>query len=198
MPSSSDEQARAAVTDALGAILPGDVAQSIACVTHGTVARHLSPVHDGAAARSDDFTVHPRALDARCRRLIPAALHDVYARHAPSVEFAAPGQWVLLSQDDISAHATRLASRGQQRLVDVAFRCLGMGHVMTASCDPESGVVFEMRDGGSNAYDREAAFEAKVASPVAQLVAAPADDVARAGVVRRFANFETWWASVLD
>ena len=68
------------------------------------------------------------------------------------------GDWTILSLEESLKQYNDYCHQGQNKVFNVAYRYLGMGHVEVLSCDLDSHLLFYRRDGGSNGYDREANF----------------------------------------
>jgi hypothetical protein len=110
---------------------------------------------------------------------MPPALRDVYAKYPSDVEFAGCGDWTFLCEDEITERHALFAAQGQPRVVDLAVRYAGMGHVDTCAYDPVSGTVFRTLDGGNSGWAREANHEAKKELDV--------------DAVHERVPFERWW-----
>ena len=50
-------------------------------------------------------------------------------------------------------------SHGQNKIFDIGYRYMGMGHIEMISCDLDTHLLFYRPDGGSNGWDREANFK---------------------------------------
>lgn len=46
-------------------------------------------------------------------------------------------------------------TRNQDKIFDIAYKYMGMGHVKVLSCDLQNHLLFYRNDGGSNDYERE-------------------------------------------
>lgn len=130
----------------------------------------LAPIPCSSLPRTE-----PRPIDVPA----PALLRNVLSRYDANVSFEWAHGWTWLSEDEIRTRRDEFVARGQLRIVDLGFRYMGMGHVMVLSYDPVAERVFEMRDGGSNGFDRHAHHEARVHCAVDDLVTEPFDEWVR-------------------
>ena len=65
------------------------------------------------------------------------------------------GKWTIMSLNKSLENYKQYCDDGQNKVFDIAFAYMGMGHIMVLSCDLENHLLFKRRDGGSNGYDRE-------------------------------------------
>ena len=65
-------------------------------------------------------------------------------------------EWTLLSVNEVIKQYKEYCKEGQQNVINLGYRYLGMGHVEVLSCNLYNHLLFLRRDGGSNGYDREA------------------------------------------
>lgn len=146
---------------------------------------HLTPVHRGATGRAF-FSPGEEAVgclpSTEVRRVcapMPLALRSFYTKYPSDVEFVGVGEWTFLCEEEIAKRHEAMTTEGQPRLVDLAVRYAGMGHVDTCAYDPVTDTVFHTLDGGSNGWDREANHQSKVTLDV--------------DAVTERMPFETWW-----
>ena len=69
------------------------------------------------------------------------------------------GEWTILSLNKSLENYKQYCADGQQKIFDIGFTYMGMGHVMVLSCDLDNHLLFKRRDGGSNGWDREANYK---------------------------------------
>lgn len=86
---------------------------------------------------------------------LPKMLKELYEKYPHDIEFS-NGIWTFLSELEIKERYEEMCKTGQLDIMDVAISYSGMGHVVVLSVYPETMMVFEMMDGGSNGYEREA------------------------------------------
>ena len=114
--------------------------------------------------------------------LFPQTLARVYAKYPTTTEFRDTlGEWQFMSEDEIVKRATSRREQGQHRVVDLAIRYAGMGHVQVLAYDPVSQRVFVDMDGGSNGFDRQANLRRRNAEDIGR----------RSDTI----PFDEWWAS---
>lgn len=65
-------------------------------------------------------------------------------------------EWIILSTNDVVKQYKTYCEEGQNNIVNLAYRYLGLGHVEVLSCNLYNHLLFLRRDGGSNDWDRKA------------------------------------------
>ena len=68
-------------------------------------------------------------------------------------------EWIILSLNDALEKYNYYVEKGQNRVFDIAYRYMGMGHIEVMSCDLETHLLYYRPDGGSNGYDCEDNFQ---------------------------------------
>ena len=68
-------------------------------------------------------------------------------------------EWTLMSLNKSLEIYKEYCKEGQNRVFDIAFMYMGMGHIRMLSCDLETHKLFTHRSGGSNGWDRELHFQ---------------------------------------
>ena len=84
---------------------------------------------------------------------LPPCLREIYRRYSSDTEFA-HGPVVFLSEAEILERKAAHEAAGQSRMVDLAVKYVGMGHVEVLSYDPVTETFYPGLDGGSNGFDR--------------------------------------------
>ena len=69
------------------------------------------------------------------------------------------GEWTIMSLTKCLENYKKYCEDGQEKIFDIAFTYMGMGHVMVLSCDLENHLLFKRRDGGANGYERDANYQ---------------------------------------
>ena len=67
--------------------------------------------------------------------------------------------WVFMSLDRIIKITELYVENNQYRVIDFAYKYVGLGHCIIISFDPVDKRVFYRYDGGSNGFEREANFK---------------------------------------
>ena len=134
-----------------------------------------------------DLPTRVRTADGR----LPRLLLPLYESYAEDVEFRNGNGLVFLSERE-------LRSRANGEFVDIAYRYVGMGHVVVHAYVPDDGVVVSHLDGGSEYHSRAINHDTRrrfVRSVIEWLrrtdaaVPAPAED----DEWRRVRPFSEWW-----
>lgn len=113
--------------------------------------------------------------------LLPETLRRVYAKYPPHVELRdAAARWHFLSETEIVERAAARRRDGQHRMVDLAVRYAGMGHVQVLAYDPIGERVFVDADGESDGFERLANLRRRNAE--------------RVGTRTDTRPFDDWWA----
>ena len=68
-------------------------------------------------------------------------------------------EWTIMGLNKSLEIYKEYCKEGQKRVFDIAFRYMGMGHILVLSCDLETHNLFTHRSGGSNGWDRELHFQ---------------------------------------
>ena len=63
--------------------------------------------------------------------------------------------WCFMSLKQCINKYQYYLSRNQDKVFDIAYKYMGMGHVKVLSCDLQNHLLFYRDDGGSNDYERE-------------------------------------------
>ena len=101
----------------------------------------------------------PSVEDRDVKVPLPRELSEVYAKYPPDVEFSfsdatVADQWTFLSEDEMYRRWRYHVDAGQPRMVDMAIKYIGMGHVRVLAYDPDDRLVYTDYDGGSNGWDQ--------------------------------------------
>jgi len=75
------------------------------------------------------------------------------------------GEWTIMSLERVTEQYENYCNSGQERVFDIGFRYMGMGHIELIACDLETHLLFYHRGGGSNGWDREANYNEIVKYP---------------------------------
>ncbi len=65
------------------------------------------------------------------------------------------GNWTIMSVNEAVTRYKSLCEHKQNKVFDIGYRYLGMGHIEMVSCDLDTHLLFYRPDGGSNGWDRE-------------------------------------------
>jgi len=65
------------------------------------------------------------------------------------------GDWTIMSINEAITRYKNLCDHKQNKVFDIGYRYLGMGHIEMVSCDLDTHLLFYRPDGGSNGWDRE-------------------------------------------
>ena len=65
------------------------------------------------------------------------------------------GDWTIMSINEAVTRYKTLCEHKQDKVFDIGYRYLGMGHIEMVSCDLDTHLLFYRPDGGSNGWDRE-------------------------------------------
>jgi len=63
--------------------------------------------------------------------------------------------WCFMSLKSCINKYNYYLTRNQDKIFDIAYKYMGMGHVKVLSCDLQNHLLFYRNDGGSNDYERE-------------------------------------------
>jgi len=69
------------------------------------------------------------------------------------------GEWTLMSINEAVKIYKNYCLHGQNKIFDIGYRYMGMGHIEMISCDLDTHLLFYRPDGGSNGLDREVNFK---------------------------------------
>ena len=69
------------------------------------------------------------------------------------------GEWTLMSINEAIKIYKNYCEHGQNKIFDIGYRYMGMGHIEMISCDLDTHLLFYRLDGGSSGWDREANFK---------------------------------------
>ena len=69
------------------------------------------------------------------------------------------GDWTLMSINEAIKIYKNYCLNGQNKIFDIGYRYMGMGHIEMISCDLDTHLLFYRPDGGSNGWDREDNFK---------------------------------------
>tara|TARA_B100001093_G_scaffold236674_1_gene226778 strand:- start:145 stop:666 length:522 start_codon:yes stop_codon:yes gene_type:complete len=69
------------------------------------------------------------------------------------------GEWTIMSLNKSLGNYNHYCTDGQENIFDIAFKYMGMGHIMVLSCDLRNHLLFKRNDGGSNGWDRKANYD---------------------------------------
>ena len=69
------------------------------------------------------------------------------------------GDWTIMSLKSALESYKDYCENGQNRVFDIGFRYMGMGHIELISCDLETHLLLYHMGGGSNGWDREANYK---------------------------------------
>lgn len=83
-------------------------------------------------------------------------IYDILGNSKKEIYLA---EWVIMSLDKAIEIYKNYCNNGQNKVFDIGYRYMGMGHIEVISCDLDSHLLFFHPDGGSNGYDRMANFE---------------------------------------
>jgi hypothetical protein len=65
------------------------------------------------------------------------------------------GDWTIMSINEAVTRYKTLCEHKQDKVFDIGYCYLGMGHIEMVSCDLDTHLLFFRPDGGSNGWDRE-------------------------------------------
>ena len=68
-------------------------------------------------------------------------------------------EWIIMSLNETLKKYKYYCENEQERIFDIAFRYMGMGHIEVLSCDLKTHLLFYRHDGGSSGWDRETNFQ---------------------------------------
>lgn len=100
---------------------------------------------------------------------LPEELISIYQKYSDDTEFKTDCGWTFLSEQDISENHEKFKKNNQKRVIDIALRYMGMGHVELLVYDPDTKMVFMDRDGGSNGWDRESNWQRRINMDVGEV-----------------------------
>lgn len=69
------------------------------------------------------------------------------------------GEWTIMTINEAINNYEKYCLHGQNKIFDIGYRYMGMGHIEMVSCDLDTHLLFYRPDGGSNGWDREANFK---------------------------------------
>lgn len=137
---------------------------------------------------NEGIPAHPAGLSWNKVRttgqpLFPEVMKPFYEAYSSDVEFCANGGLVFLSEDETLQN--RLScTQG----IDLAYRYMGMGHIMVYSYLKRDDVVLSCIDGGANGYDRNE--NSKKRKEMWKALVAGSDTTDQWSKVRSFVD---WW-----
>lgn len=83
-------------------------------------------------------------------------IYDILGNSKKEIYLA---EWVIMSLDRAIEIYKNYCNNGQNKVFDIGYRYMGMGHIEVISCDLDTHLLFFHPGGGSNGYDRLANFD---------------------------------------
>lgn len=139
---------------------------------HGYLSKQLYSSIDNATFAFDDekerFDIHDAIVDFRDYfNKIPKDLNDniimIYRFIGNYDRELYLDDWCFMSLKNCINKYQYYLSRNQDKIFDIAYKYMGMGHVKVLSCDLQNHLLFYRNDGGSNDYDRNFNLEQAIA-----------------------------------
>ena len=132
--------------------------------TNATVAKAaaISSKITAKAKIKYDFPLHAK-IENRILPEIPDAVNRniklMYQIIGNSEKEIYVKEWIIMSLNETLKKYKYYCENEQERIFDIAFRYMGMGHIEVLSCDLKTHLLFYRHDGGSSGWDRETNFQ---------------------------------------
>jgi len=106
----------------------------------------------------EDFKVDYKHINKKIPESLNRNIKIIYELLGDNYREIYIGDWTIMSINESIKRYEEYCKNGQNKVFDIGYKYLGLGHIELISCDLETHLLFFRHDGGSNGLDRELNF----------------------------------------